>query len=153
VVTAPPGTSQSHARRAPPRWCEPPPALLLVAVALHQIFLGAHRGAGSRSGGGFGCSTTDGWGARHLHAFALRPGLRRELELPRELIDPLRRTLALPTEPRLRALAETLASLPTPDQGPLEAIEIQVFARRYDPATLAPSGELLRGVVVRFDER
>ena len=98
-------------------------------------------------------STTDGWGARHLHAFALRPGLRRELDLPRELIDPLRRTLALPTEPRLRALAETLATLPTPDQGPLEAIEIQVFARRYDPATLAPSGELLRGVVVRFDER
>jgi len=141
-------------RRALPRWCELLPALLLVAVALHQIFLARTEALSPWSGGGFGMfSTTDGWGARHLHAFALRPGLRRELELPEELIDPVRRALALPTEPRLRALAGTLATLPTPDQGPLEAIEIQVFARRYDPVTLAPSGELLRGVVVRFDER
>jgi len=98
-------------------------------------------------------STTDGWGARHLHAYALRPGLRRELALPDELLEPVRRALAAPTEARLRALAEALAEQPSPDQGPLEAIELQVFARRYDPATLAPSGELLRGLVVRFDER
>jgi hypothetical protein len=139
-------------RRALPRWLEPLPALLLVAVALHQLWLARSEALSPWSGGGFGMfSTTDGWGARHLHAYALRPGLRRELDLPPELIEPVRRTLAAPTEARLRALAERLAELPADDQGPLRAIELQVFARRYDAETLEPSGELLRGLVVRFD--
>jgi hypothetical protein len=98
-------------------------------------------------------STTDVWAARHLHAYALRPGLRRELDVPRSLAEPMRRALALPSEARLRALAAELAELPTPDQGPLQAIELQVFARRHDPGTLEPWGELLRGVRVPFDER
>jgi hypothetical protein len=141
-------------RRTLPRWLEPLPALLLVVVALHQLWLARTDALSAWSGGGFGMfSTTDGWGARHLHAYALRPGLRRELALPEELLEPVRRALASPSDARLRTLAEALAALPTPDQGPLEAIELQVFARRYDPVTLAPSGELLRGLVVRFDER
>jgi hypothetical protein len=98
-------------------------------------------------------STTDVWATRHLHAWALRPGIRRELDVPRSLAEPLRRALALPDEARLRALADELAELPTPDQGPLEAIELQVFARRHDPGTLEPSGELLRSIRVRFDGR
>ena len=137
-----------------PRWLETLPAWILAAVGGLQLWL-AHTAALSPwSGGGFGMfSTMDVWSARHLHAFALRPGLRRELDVPRALAEPVRRALALPSEARLRALAADLADVPTPDQGPLEAIEIQVFTRRHDPETLEPWGELLRAIRVRFDER
>jgi hypothetical protein len=140
--------------RVPTRWLEALPALVLAVVAGHQLWLARSAGLSPWSGGGFGMfSTTDVWANRHLHAYALRPGLRRELDVPRSLAEPLRRALALPDEARLRALAEELAELPTPDQGPLEAIELQVFARRHDPGTLEPSGELVGALRVRFDGR
>jgi hypothetical protein len=83
---------------------------------------------------------------RHLHAFAIRPGVLREIEIPAELREAARRALTLPSEGRLRALARTLAALPSPEEGSPEAVEVQVVATRFDPRTLAPSGVLLRGL-------
>jgi hypothetical protein len=93
-------------------------------------------------------STTDAWGRRHLHAWAWRTGLRRELLPPPSLDAAQRRALALPTDAHLRALADGLARLPAADEAPLEAIEIQVFARRFDPETLAPADVLVRSLRV-----
>jgi hypothetical protein len=123
------------------------PALLLLAVAVLQIALARGVDLSPWAGGGFGMfSTSDVWARRHLHAFAIRPGVLRELEVPQELREPARRVLALPGEGRMRAFAHALAALPSPDQGPPEAVDVQVFATRFDPRTLAPSGVLLRGV-------
>jgi hypothetical protein len=123
------------------------PPVLLAAVAVVQIGLARGAGLSPWLGGGFGMfSTTDAWGRRHLHAFAWRTGLRRELRAPPSLDPAVRRALALPTERHLRELAAALARLPAPDEAPLEAIEIQVFARRYDPATLAPSDVPIRSL-------
>ena len=116
-------------------------------MALHQLWLVERESLSAWCGGGFGMfSTTDGWGTRHLHALALSPAFRSTLEVPEELEEEAERALALPTEARLFALARALAERAPRDLEPPEAIRIDVFARRHDPETLAPHGELLRSV-------
>lgn len=138
-------------------WLARLPAALLVVVALHQIWLARTAQLNAWSGGGFGMfSTTDAWGRRHLHAWALWEGARRELEVPEALREAERHALALPDERRLRALALALAEIEAdaePVAGPPAAIEIQVFASRYDPETLGPSGEPLAALSVPIEER
>ncbi len=97
-------------------------------------------------------STTDAGGQRHLHAFAIRPGIRRELDIPRALRDKVLRTLTLPTEANLRALANQLETLPTPDIGPLKAVELQVWRAHFDPDSLEPSSSLLRANEVPIEQ-
>ena len=128
------------------------PALLLVAVALHQHWLARRSDLSAWSGGGFGMfSTIDGWGARHLHVYALSPAFQQEIALPSELRDAARRVLALPSEARLRAFALALAPYAPRDLEDPESIRVDVFARRYDPDSLAPGGALLRSLVVPLD--
>jgi hypothetical protein len=122
-------------------------------VALHQLWLVEHEAMSAWCGGGFGMfSTTDGWGARHLHAVALGPAFRTSLELPEHLAEDAKRALALPSRERLRALAIALAEQAPRELEEPELIRIDVFARRHDPATLAPHGELLRSVEVRLGD-
>jgi hypothetical protein len=129
------------------------PIALLIGVAGRQIWLTRSANLTPWSGGGFGMfSTIDGWGNRYLQAFAIRPGVWRDLEIPPPLLEVTRRVCAFPSEARLRALATALVDVPTPDVGPLEAIEIQVWSIDYDPVTLAPTGSLLRSLKVPVDE-
>ena len=128
--------------RAALRWI---PGVLLAAVALAQIVLTQTADLSPWSGGGFGMfSTSDAGGARHLHAYMLRPGLRRELEPPVALEQEVARAVTLPSEARLAALAEKLAELSTPDEGPPTGLELQVWRHHFDPHTLAPSGRQVR---------
>jgi hypothetical protein len=104
-------------------------------------------------GGGFGMfSSFDGWSHRYLRAYAVREGVRRELEIPAALRPEVAAALALPSDARLRGLAEALVDAPSPDEGALEAIALQVFRPRLDPETLQPSGELVRGLDLRLRE-
>jgi hypothetical protein len=120
-------------------------------VALHQLWLVPREHMSAWCGGGFGMfSTTDGWGTRHLHAVALSPAFRTTLDVPKALTEDAKRALALPSEARLRALARQLAERAPRDLEEPEAIRIDVFARRHDPETLAPRGELLRSVELRL---
>lgn len=70
-------------------------------------------------------SSTDSRGTRHIHAYAIRPGIRRELEIPPHSTQLERKALTFPSEANLRKLAVELADLPTADEAPIEAIEIQ----------------------------
>ena len=132
------------------------PAVLLVVVALLQI-LAATRGTLSPwLGGGFGMfSTTDSPTRRHLHAVALRPGVRQEIEVPEWLAFEVRRALGLPSAGHLQALARELAAIEVergdPDAAPLEAIAISVYRVRFDRDTLAPSGEPIASLRVAAD--
>lgn len=129
------------------------PIALLIIVALHQITLAQTTGLSPWSGGGFGMfSTLDHGSRRHLHAFILRPGLRREIMLPANLADEIERALTLPTPSRLRSLAHALAEISTPDHGPTVAVQIQVWHTRFDPETLTPTGSLLREFVLRLED-
>jgi len=89
-------------------------------------------------------STLDHGSQRHLHAFVLRPGLRREILPPESSEDEIKRALTLPTDARLRALAETFAEIPTPDHGPATAVQVQVWHTRFDPESLTPASQILR---------
>ncbi|MEO6027855.1 MAG: hypothetical protein ABIR79_13400 [Candidatus Binatia bacterium] len=128
-----------------PRWWWYAPVALLIAVALRQIVLTHIANLAPWSGGGFGMfASVDGWGNRHVAAFAIRSDVRRELEIPPPLREATRRLRAYPSEANAQALATALADQPTPDEGPLEAIEIQVWSTTYDPVTTAPSEGMLR---------
>jgi hypothetical protein len=125
------------------------PPIVLVAVAFSQIWLAHTEHLSPWLGGGFGMfSSQDVGGTRHLHAFALHAGVRRELELPEGLRHEISRALALPTPERLRALADQFGVQDDPDFGVAQALELQVFATRFDPITLEPSGVLLRTIEV-----
>ena len=100
-------------------------------------------------------STIDGWGNRYLQAFAIRPGIRRELEIPPTLERLTRSVRAFPSVTNLRTLALQLADEPTSktdDAGPLEAIEVQVWTVNYDPVNLAPASSLLRSLRVPLEK-
>jgi hypothetical protein len=143
-----------HADPSRPHWWWYAPVMLLIGTAANQIALTRTADLAPWSGGGFGMfATVDGWGNRHVAAFAIRPDVRRELEIPTALDDAARRLRALPSEANARALADALADEPTPDEGPLSAIEIQVWSTRYDPDTTAPSGAMLRSFTIPRDER
>jgi hypothetical protein len=90
-------------------------------------------------------STADAGPTRHLHAFVLRPGILREVVLPSELAPLEQAALVLPSRANLRALAQAVARLPTPDYGPATSVRLQIWQTRYDPVTLAPTSRLLRG--------
>jgi hypothetical protein len=130
------------------RWL--PPALL-VTVALHQLVLAFRAGLTPWCGGGFGMfSTTDGRLTRHLHVYALGPGLRQELEIPAELDERVRGALALPEDARLHALARDFAPYADSDFESPESIRLEIYATHWDEQTLAPRGVLLRAVEVPF---
>jgi hypothetical protein len=134
------------------RWVRFLPALLLVGVAVHQIFLANTAGLSPWSGGGFGMfSTTDAGATRHLHAFAIRPGIQRELRIPEALNDWERRVVTLPSEANLHAFALALANQPTPDHGPATAVRIQVWRTEFDPNSLAPRGRIHRSLDVSLE--
>ena len=129
------------------------PVLILLVVALSELLLARSQALSAWSGGGFGMfSTLDHASRRHLHAFVVRPGLRREVVAPPALAEEVARALTLPTEARLRSLALALADTPTPDHGPATGVQIQVWNTRFDPATLTPSSHILREFLLPLDE-
>jgi hypothetical protein len=129
------------------------PACLLVAVAAAQIAAARCGPISPWVGGGFGMfATLDSPARRHVHATALRTGLREEVEIPPELDREVRRAVSLPTAHRLRVLARALEAFvrDTDDPGAasLEAIAVTVYRVRYDRASLAPSGEPIAWLTV-----
>ena len=127
------------------------PIFLLIFIALNQIRLAKTSSLSPWWGGGFGMfSTADSRGTRHIHAYAIRPGVRRELEIPSYLAELERKVLTFPSEANLEKLAAELADIPTPDEGPLEAIQIQIWATNFDSDTLEPSSILFRHIDVKF---
>ncbi|MBW2694389.1 MAG: hypothetical protein JRE57_17460, partial [Deltaproteobacteria bacterium] len=136
------------------RWVRFVPALLLVGVAAHQVFLANTAGLSPWSGGGFGMfSTTDAGSSRHLHAFVIRPGIQREARIPEAMKDRAQRVATFPSDANLRAFALVLADLPTPDHGPATSVRIQVWHTVFDPINLAPIGRILRSLEVSVQER
>lgn len=126
------------------------PAALLTLVATNQLRLAATEGLSPWSGGGFGMfSSTDSPGQRHLHAFVQNAGIRREVALPADLAETVRRATTLPSRRRLSGLAAELAELESGGSVRWDEIDLQVWAIDHDPRTLAPRGRLVR--IERFD--
>ena len=90
-------------------------------------------------------ASTDGRGYRHLHIIEVRPGVEHEIFVPQALQEHSRRARSLPTDANLRRLAFALASRAA---APPQAIRIEVWKTRFDPETLIPWSEPLRGIEV-----
>src|SRR5215475_12379144 len=102
------------------------PSVVLLLVTANQLRLVSTTALSPWWGGGFGMfATTDGWATRHLHVFAIRSDVRRELSIPVTLRKEVERALTLPSDANLQAIAREVADIPTPDEGPLIAIELQ----------------------------
>lgn len=97
-------------RRALPRWLERLPALLLVAVALHQLWLARTEALSAWSGGGFGMfSTTDVHRYRRVRVRATTAdGSTIPVVLDDRFDYDLERTLYLPRSSRVQELATRL---------------------------------------------
>jgi hypothetical protein len=90
-------------------------------------------------GGGFGMfSTVD---ERRLFAWRVEAGGLRRLELPNDLDDAAERAEALPSEARLRAIADSLVAR-EPGGG---AVRVEVWEARFGPS-MAPELHRLRSV-------
>jgi hypothetical protein len=96
-------------------------------------------------------STPDAAQSRHMHVYAVSPGIRREVEIPFDHRGIALRTLALPTESNLKRLARKLSKIPTPEGGAVGSIVIQVWKTDYNPVTLMPSGSMVRSLEVELD--
>ena len=128
------------------------PIILLLAVALIQLFLAHSSGLSPWSGGGFGMfSTSDAPRRRHIHAYSISPGVRREIVIPDYLRETALRSAALPTESSLNRLAIELAKIPSPDYETPNSIKIQVWKTDYDPSTLMPSGSMIGSLEVMLE--
>jgi hypothetical protein len=116
---------------------------ILLCVAVNQARLVFNEDLSPWSGGGFGMfSTTDAATDRHLHIYETTPALRRELSVPVDYEDDVRRALALPTERWLQLLAVRMGerfAIPS-----TSGLEIQVWSNRYQAETLQPRSRLLR---------
>lgn len=126
------------------------PAALLIVVAANQLRLAMTESLSPWSGGGFGMfSSTDSPGHRHLHAFVLNEAIKREVLIPSDLRENVRRATTLPSRLRLGSLAAELASLESRGIIRWDEVELQVWAVDYESGSLAPSGRLVRKE--RFD--
>jgi len=127
------------------------PIWLLIIVSAYQITLVRGVGLSPWSGGGFGMfSTLDHGSRRHLHAFIVRPGMRRQVLPPLALADEVKRALTLPSDARLGALAGALGKIPTPDHG-AATVQVQVWHTRFDSETLTPTSHILRELVLPLE--
>ena len=140
------------ATRASTHWLAYLPSTLLVAVALSQLVLAHSAALSPWAGGGFGMfSSTDAGARRHLHVFAIRPGLEIEVPPPRALGKLARRARVLPSDANLRALALEISALPSPDPGAPTSVRVEVWRTRFDPETLIPSSHMLRSLEVSLE--
>ena len=125
------------------------PVILLVVLALSQIYLVRTVSLSPWAGGGFGMfSTPDAPRSRTVRAYVLTPGVRREVAIPDSLKDAALRAAAIPTDSRLTALALEIAGAPTPEHIPPRAVLIEVWKTEYDPETLAPSPGIVKSLEV-----
>lgn len=125
------------------RWAQALPFVCLMCVAINQTRLVFTESMSPWSGGGFGMfSTTDAATDRHLHVYEVTSRLRRELNVPAELDDAIRRALTLPSEPQLRVLAALLTEHLA--RSSTRSIEIQVWSTHYETADLRPQSRVLR---------
>jgi hypothetical protein len=134
------------------RWRGQLPAALLLGVALTQLALARAAALTPWAGGGFGMfASSDVRGSRHLHAFALHAGVRREVLVPEDARERAWRTLSFPSKHALERLGQRLGAERDPVWGRPDAVEVQVWATRFERGSLAPSAYLLRALEVAIE--
>lgn len=127
------------------------PILIMVVVAGNQHRLAHTRDLSPWSGGGFGMfASVDSPNGRHLRAYVQNSGVRKEIVFPSDLDDEVLRAATLPSDYRLRRLADSISMLEADSSFTWDEAVIEVFSVRYDTESLTPEGVLLRAARFEF---
>ena len=126
------------------------PAILMIAVALLQIYLAAVcQILTPAKGGGFGLfSTVDKLETRNVRVYAVGETSERPIGLE-GFWGALPPAMSLPTDARLRAVARTVLSRGL--QPPLVAVRVEVWKRDFDSAGGIARRIKLRELTLRED--
>lgn len=130
------------------------PALLLCAVALHQIHLSRAHALSPWKGGGFGMfSSTDAGRQRQLRVYLSGSRGTREVAIPESLEDAAARVAALPTPGRLRDFAHRMGVDVGGSMPDLASVRVELWRRRFDREGLHPDARRLRRLDLDWDAR
>jgi hypothetical protein len=124
------------------------PPLLLVLVALHQIYLARTAELSPWKGGGFGMfSTTELGVARTVRIFVSAPDRSEELEIPDSLAEGAQKVAALPSSRLVERFAKQIAAREQRNERPVDSVRIEVWRTRFEIQTLKPELEKIRDYV------
>ena len=129
------------------------PPILLVVVALHQIYLAKTSTLSPWKGGGFGMfSSTQAGPARTVRVFVSAPDRSEELEIPESLAESALKVATFPSESLLKAFARSVVAREQRKGRPVETVHIEVWQTRFEVQTLKPQPEKLRDYVYQVDQ-
>ncbi len=133
------------------RWLPILPAILLAAVALHQLYAVRAHDLTPWKGGGFGMfASTDVGPTRRLEVSMLRGASSVRVQIPEELREQAGRVRRLPTPERLEALGRAVGVALPDSAGVYRAIRVEFWRIHFDDA-LEPTWSLVRSVDVVSD--
>jgi len=128
------------------------PALLLLCVGAHQVWLAHTVQISPWKGGGFGMfASTDGGLSRHFRIYLRSTERHEEVTIRGSLVDLYMRAKTFPTEAMLLRLADEVAY--SAQQQGLEVVEVRVELWRmtYDADSLLPVKSLLVETTVTYE--
>lgn len=130
------------------RWLPILPALLLAAVALHQLHAVRTYDLTPWKGGGFGMfASTDVGPARRLEVSLLRGASSVRVQVPEAVREQAGAVRRLPTQERLEALGRAVGAALPDSAGVYRAIRVEFWRIHFDDA-LEPTWSLARSVEV-----
>jgi hypothetical protein len=128
------------------------PSLVLIVVALHQIHLARHYELTPWKGGGFGMFSSTQLGfIRYVRIFVSAPDRSEELNIPDSLFDLADRAAILPTDRRLKKLAEAIVVQERRNNGSIAEVRIEVWRSHFQKDTMAAVTEKFRDYVYKVD--
>ena len=144
----------TRVRAALMRRCPYLPALILLAVALNQIYLARTEHLSAWKGGGFGMfSTTDGGPNRHLHIFFIADNKYEEVLAPRSLMDlATKRAMTFPTDANLCSFARKMVQSFPNEVADVTAVHLEVWRTEFDSKTLRPKADILKEFILKLSD-
>lgn len=129
------------------------PAILLVLIAFHQIYLAKTSLLSPWKGGGFGMfSSTDYGLARNVRVFIAAPNRSEELQIPDSLGESAQKVATFPSDSLLKQFAQQVAARERRKEHEVDTVRIEVWRTRFDPRTLKPEPEKIREYVYQVTE-
>jgi len=120
------------------------PAILLVIVAIHQIYLARAAFLSPWKGGGFGMfSSTELGAARTIRVFVSAPERSEELQIPDSLAEGAQKVAIFPSNSLLQHFAKQVVSRERRKDRPVEVVRVEVWRIRFDVRSLQPQPEKL----------
>ncbi|HSE42948.1 MAG TPA: hypothetical protein VLH08_19455 [Acidobacteriota bacterium] len=129
------------------------PPVLLIIIALHQIYLSKVHDLSPWKGGGFGMfSSTDLGPARYVRVFLYATERSEELEIPDSLVEAAQKAATFPSDSLLDSFAEKIVQREDRYHRPVDSVRIEIWRTQFDRVTLKPQEQKVRNYVFQVDQ-